>query len=217
MTVPPNEPPPGYPPAYQPTYQPTYQPGYPPVPPPGYAQPAWGYSYDGPPGRVRPTGTTILLFVVTLGIYGYVYNYQVHDEMKRHSGRGIGGGIALLLTFLANIAMPFLTPNEVGNLYLRKGRPAPVKAITGLWSLIPVLVGYVLLFVSFVTLIASTTTDPVTGETTDPSSGSIAFLVVAGLVFLAGSIGGGIVWFVKTNNALNGYWETLQRGGFTAA
>jgi hypothetical protein len=78
-------------------------------PPPGYAPPAYGYTYDGPPGRVRPTGTSLLLFVVTLGIYQYVYNYKVHDEMKRHSGRGIGGGIALLLTFLAGVAMPFLT------------------------------------------------------------------------------------------------------------
>ena len=65
---------------------------------------------------------------MTLGIYSYVYNYQVHDEMKRHTGRGLGGGIALLLSLLAGVAMPFLTPNEVGALYTRRGDKPPVRA-----------------------------------------------------------------------------------------
>lgn len=185
-------------------------------PPPGYAPSAYGYTYDGPPGRVRPTGVSILLYVVTLGIYGLVYNYQVHDEMKRHSGRGIGGGIALLLTFLAGVAMPFLTPHEVGNLYERKGQRPPVKALTGLWSLIPVIVGYIAFFIAIIGVAATTTTDPVTGQDTDPSGGAVAGLVIAFVLFFGGFIAGGIVWFVKTNGALNAYWETLGRGGFTS-
>ncbi|MCU1622000.1 MAG: hypothetical protein JWL79_845 [Frankiales bacterium] len=186
-------------------------------PPPGYAMPAHGYTYDGPPGRIRPTGASILLFVVTFGIYGYVYNYQVHDEMKGHSGRGLGGGIALLLTFLANIAMPFLTPHEVGNLYERKGRQAPVKAITGLWLLVPTIVGYVLVVAGFIGLVASSSPqDPATGQSVDPSGAAIAFAVVGVVLFFISTVAGGIVWFVKTNNALNRYWETLARGGFTA-
>lgn len=187
-------------------------------PPPGYGLPAQGYAggYDGPPGRPRPTGTSILLFVVTFGIYGYVYNYQVHDEMKRHSGRGIGGGIALLLTFLAGIAMPFLTPHEVGNLYARKGMPQPVKAITGLWLLVPAIAGYLLMVVAFVGLVASTTKDPVTGATSDPSTGAVVLLVVAVLALLAGATAGGIVWFVKTNGALNRYWATVSAAAPTA-
>ena len=175
-------------------------------PPPGYGVPAHGYGYDGPPGRQRPTGMTILLCVVTLGIYTYIYNYQVHDEMKRHSGRGIGGGIALLLTFVAGVAMPFITPHEVGNLYERKGWRAPVKAITGLWLLVPALGGYVLLFASFVALAASSGTDP----SGDPSVGAIVFLLGAVLVWMAAIIAGGVVWFVKTNSALNGYWAAVQ-------
>ena len=185
-------------------------------PPPGYAWSTYGYGYDGPPGRTRPTGVSILLFVVTFGIYGYVYNYQVHDEMKRHSGRGIGGGIALLLTFLANVAMPFLTPHEVGNLYERKGLRPPVKAITGLWVLVPAVAGYVLLFAGFIALFASSTPDSGTGGS-DPSTGAVVAMILAVVVFLGATIAGGIVWFVKTNRALNDYWETLQRGGFSAA
>src|SRR4051794_39748944 len=166
-------------------------------PPPGYAPPAYGYTYDGPPGRVRPTGTSLLLFVVTFGIYQYVYNYQVHDEMKRHSGRGIGGGIALLLTFVAGVAMPFITPHEVGNLYERKGWRPPVKALTGLWLLLPTLGGYVLLFASFIAVAASAGADSY-GESSDPSVGAIVFLIGSVLVWMAGVIAGGIIWFVKT-------------------
>jgi hypothetical protein len=187
---------------------------YPYPPPPGFGAPPYGFAYDGPPGQVRPTGRCILLMVVTFGIYSYVYNYQVHDEMKRHSGRGIGGGIALLLTFLAGIAMPFLSPHEVGNLYERKGRPAPVKALTGLWVLVPAVAGYVLFFVALITLAATSSADPRPGEGTDPSTIGIVVLVLAVLLLLGGFVVGGIVWFVKTNGALNGYWETLGRGGF---
>ncbi|MFN2537131.1 MAG: DUF4234 domain-containing protein [Mycobacteriales bacterium] len=180
-------------------------------PPPGYGAPAsgYGYGYDGPPGRQRPTGTSILLCVVTLGIYTYVYNYQVHDEMKRHSGRGIGGGIALLLTFLAGIAMPFLTPHEVGNLYERKGQRPPVRAITGLWLLVPAVCGYALLFASLLGLAVSSSPGRY-GEDGDPSTRAIVFLVVSLLVWLTASVAGGIVWFVKTNGALNRYWAQLQ-------
>src|SRR5690242_11867740 len=85
---PPTQPPAyGQPPAPQPYGQPPY--GQPPVPQPGYATPVPGYT--GEVGKVRSTGLCILLFIVTFGIYGIVYYYMVHDEMKRHSGRGIGG------------------------------------------------------------------------------------------------------------------------------
>ena len=189
---------------------------YPYQPPPGYGAPAYGYSYDGPPGRVRPTGVSILLFFVTFGIYGYVYNYQVHDEMKRHSGRGIGGGIALLLSFLAGVAMPFLTPHEVGNLYERKGQRPPVRALTGLWSLVPMVVGYVLFFAVFLAT-ATVSSDSGAGQGDSLSGGAVAGLLLSFVLLLGGFLVGGLVWFVKTNGALNAYWETLSRGGFTTA
>jgi hypothetical protein len=119
-----------------------------PAPPSGYGQPP---AYDhgqpmpappaadsyarptGPIGRIRPTGLTILLFFVTLGIWGFVYFYQVHDEMKRHSGEGIGGLIALLISLFFGVVSPFLLSHEVGSLYTRAGRRPPVTALTGLW------------------------------------------------------------------------------------
>ena len=48
----------------------------------------------GPIGQVRSTGVAFLLFIVTFGIYGWYYWYKVHEEMKQHSGQGIGGAVA---------------------------------------------------------------------------------------------------------------------------
>ena len=66
---------------------------------------------------------------------------MVHDEMKRHSRDGLGGGVALLLALFVGIVMPY---------------------ITGLWY-------------------------------------------VPGAVILVGPL----VWFVKTNGALNSFWRSV--------
>jgi DUF1707 SHOCT-like domain/Domain of unknown function (DUF4234) len=87
----------------------------------------------GPAGQVRTTALQILLFVVTFGIWGYVYFFQTHDEMKQHSGEGIGGVLALIVSLFAYVASPFLLSHEVGGLYERAGRRRPVSALTGLW------------------------------------------------------------------------------------
>jgi hypothetical protein len=92
-----------------------------------YARPS------GPIGQVRSTGLQILLFFVTLGIWSLVYYYQTHEEMKRHTGEGIGGVLALVLGFFVGFVSPFLLSHEVGGLYERTGRPKRVSAATGLW------------------------------------------------------------------------------------
>jgi hypothetical protein len=91
-------------------------------------------------GSPRNVGLVILLFIVTLGIYGLYWYYVTHDEMKRETGEGLGGGIALLLAFLVGIVMPFITANEVGKMYERAGLEKPVSAITGLWAFPGVLI-----------------------------------------------------------------------------
>lgn len=113
----------------------------------------------GTVGQVRGTGFGILLYIVTVGIYGIWWYYKSHAEMKAHSGRGLGGGIALLLAIFVGIVMPFLTASEVAKLYEARGQQPPVSALTGLWILLPIV--------------------------------------------------GGIIWFVKTNGALNDYWQSL--------
>lgn len=179
-------------------------PSQPPVRSPGTAPatwpqfPAYGESASGPVGEVRPTGRCVLLIVVTLGVYAYIYNYRVHREMQSHSGRGIGGGVALLLTFIANVAMPFITSAEVGSLYARRGKPQPVRAWTGLWAVLLPIAGYILLLVG---LIAG-------APASEGSSGNIPLLVGLCVVGLGLLVAGPLVWFVRTNGALNRYWQS---------
>jgi hypothetical protein len=161
----------------QPEYgQPPPSYGYPQQPPPyGYGQPSYAgqpmpgapayaqYAQpQGPPGRIRPTGMIILLFFVTLGIWAFVYYYQVHEEMKRHTGEGLGGVLALVLAIFVGIVNPFLLSHEVGQLYARRGQEPPVSALTALWFF-------------------------------------------PGMFILVGPF----IWFIRTNNALNEYWQSL--------
>lgn len=126
-----------------------------PPPPVGFAPAAPA----GEVGKVRGLGVTILLTIVTFGIYTLVWYYQTSKEMKAHSGAGLGGPIALLIAIFAGIASPFISSHEVGQLYSRRGQQAPVSALTGLWIILPLL--------------------------------------------------GILVWYVKTNGALNKYWQSL--------
>ncbi|RNL65352.1 DUF4234 domain-containing protein [Nocardioides marmoriginsengisoli] len=131
------------------------------APPVAYGAPGYGQI-----GKVRSTGTSILLFIVTLGIYGYVWWWKTHDEMKNHTGQGLGGPIAFIIAFLISPVAAFLTSDEVGKLYERRGQAKPVSAITGLWY-----------FPGMLLLVLP------------------------------------IVWFVKTNGALNDYWKSLGAQG----
>jgi hypothetical protein len=134
------------------------------VPAVAHPQPAMPYhpSAPAPIGKIRSTGVCILLAVVTFGIYPIVWYYQVHEEMKRHTGNGLGGGVALVLALFVGIVMPYITSSEVGGLYERRGQRQPVSGATGLWYF-------------------------------------------PGVLLLVGPL----VWFVKTNGALNSYWASL--------
>jgi hypothetical protein len=120
------------------------------------------FPQSGPIGQVRSTGIAILLAVVTLGIYTLVWYYKVHDEMKKHTGDGLGGALALVLALFVGVASPYLASMEVGNMQERAGRRRTVSGATGLWYF-------------------------------------------PGIFILVGPI----VWFVKTNSALNEYWRSL--------
>lgn len=93
------------------------------IAPGGYAQPmasAPPGAPAGPVGKVRSTWAVIGLSIVTFGLYGLYYYFATHEEMKRHSGEGVGGAIGLVLAiFTFGLVTPSLLPNEVGNLYAR--------------------------------------------------------------------------------------------------
>ena len=120
----------------------------------------------GPVGQVRGTGFAVLIFIITFGIYGWWWWFKTHEEMKAHTGQGVGGPVALLLAIFVTVAMPYVTSSEVGGLYTRRGGAAPVSAATGLWYF-------------------------------------------PGMIIIVGPI----IWFVKTNGALNDYWRSLGATG----
>jgi Domain of unknown function (DUF4234) len=106
-----------------------------PYPQQGYEQQpgaVQGYG-QAPIGQIRRTGICILLYFVTLGFYSWYWWFKTHDEMKRHSGDGTGGGIALVLAIFVTVVLPFLTSYEASKLYERRGQQPPVSALTGLW------------------------------------------------------------------------------------
>lgn len=140
--------------------------GYAGQPMPGAPVHAQYAAPHGPVGKIRPTGIAILLCIVTVGFYSLYWYYATHEEMKKHSGEGLGGVVALLLAIFVGIVSPYLQSHEVGNLYERRGQAKPVSALTGLW-------------------------------------------VFPGIVLVVGPI----VWFVKTNGALNAYWRSVGAQG----
>ncbi len=91
----------------------------------------------GPVGKIRSTWGVIGLSIITLGIYSLFYYYATHEEMKQHSGEGLGGVVGLLFgLFTGGLVNAFVLPNEIGNLYARQGRSRPVSATTGLWVIL---------------------------------------------------------------------------------
>jgi hypothetical protein len=104
----------------------------PPPPPP---------AITGNVGKPRPVGITILLMIVTLGIYGVVWEYFVFEENKKWSGVGIGGLVALLFALVCGIINIFLLPTEIRAIYEQDRRESPLSWKVGLWILLP-LVGF---------------------------------------------------------------------------
>jgi Domain of unknown function (DUF4234) len=100
-------------------------------------------SNTGPLGQQRGVAFVILISLVTLGIYFLYWTYKTFDEMKQHTGEGIGGVIGLVIGLVIGIVNFFVIPSEVGNMYTGDGREAPVSGITGLWILLPLVGGII--------------------------------------------------------------------------
>ncbi|MGH3035531.1 MAG: DUF4234 domain-containing protein [Gaiellaceae bacterium] len=87
----------------------------------------------GPLGQPRGILFGILIFVITLGLYGIWWTWKTHEEVKQHSGQGVGGWLGIVIYFVIGVVTPFLIPSEVGKMYAQDGRPNPVSGMTGLW------------------------------------------------------------------------------------
>ena len=96
---------------------------------------------SGPVGKPRGVLFVIVLSIITLGIYHLYWYYKSFEELKRHTGRGIGGILGLLIALVFAPINWFVLPSEIGNMYRGSGRQAPMTGWTGLWILLP-LVGW---------------------------------------------------------------------------
>ena len=101
----------------------------------------------GSVGNTRSIGLSILWFILTLSIYGLIWTYKTQEEIKRYSGNGVGGVIGFVIYFLLSPVTFFLVPSEVRYMYEDlDGQQSPVRGITGLWFLLP-LIGNIVWFV----------------------------------------------------------------------
>lgn len=87
----------------------------------------------GPLGQPRGVGFGILLLIVTIGFYGWYWSFKTHEEIRQHSGEGVGGVIGLVIWILIGFISAFLIPSEVGRMYAKDGQERPVTGWTGLW------------------------------------------------------------------------------------
>jgi Domain of unknown function (DUF4234) len=87
----------------------------------------------GPLGQPRGVGFGILMLIVTLGFYGWYWSFQTHEEIKQHTGEGVGGVLGLVIWILIGFVSAFLIPSEIGRMHARDGQEPPVNGWTGLW------------------------------------------------------------------------------------
>ena len=87
----------------------------------------------GPLGQPRGVAFVIVLTIITLGIYSLYWVYKTQEEMKRHTGDGLGGVLGLVVWILIGVVSAFVIPSEVGNMYRKDGKEPPISGWTGLW------------------------------------------------------------------------------------
>ena len=101
----------------------------------------------GPVGNTRSIGLSILWFILTLGIYTFIWTYKTQEEIKRYSRNGVGGVLGLVIYILISPVTYFIVPSEVRYMYEDLDRQkSPVRGIHGLWFLLP-LIGSIIWFV----------------------------------------------------------------------
>jgi hypothetical protein len=86
-------------------------------------------------GRYRGVGKTIVLTLVTLGIYWIVWAWKTFNELKGYRGQGVSGVAGFVLWFV--YVTPFQLPSYVGKLYQEDGQRSPISGWSGFWILFP--------------------------------------------------------------------------------
>lgn len=98
---------------------------------------------SGPLGQQRGIGFAILISIITLGIYTFYWVFKTQEEVKEHSGIGVGGVLGFVIYVLLSPVTWFLVPSEIGKMFRADGREAPFSGWTGLWILLPLVGAFV--------------------------------------------------------------------------
>lgn len=96
-----------------------------------------------PIGRPRPVGTTLLLWIVTLGIYGFWWIYYQYRDLKDFAGEGLSPAGGVVIQILIAPVNMFILANQVEQAYERDAKTPPVTTIWGLWFLLPIIGGII--------------------------------------------------------------------------
>jgi hypothetical protein len=94
----------------------------------------------GPLGQERGVLFVILISLITIGIYYLYWVYKTQEEVKEHSGQGIGGVLGLVIALVVGFITPFVIPSEIGKMYEQDGQQSPVNGWTGLWATLGILI-----------------------------------------------------------------------------
>jgi hypothetical protein len=97
-------------------------------------------------GKARSIGLTILLTIVTFGIWTFFWSYWTGEDLKRSRHDGLGGAVYLIINFFFSPVVMFLMADEVAKLYQDAGEEPPITALWGLWFLLP-LIGHIIWYV----------------------------------------------------------------------
>lgn len=108
--------------------------------------PGGAASGRGPIGKPSNVGMTILLSIVTLGIWTFIWTYRQFEDFKKYTGKGLGGAVGVLLGFFVNPVVWFMIPIEIKNMYEAEGEQSPVEPIWGLWFLLPIVGAFIWYF-----------------------------------------------------------------------
>jgi hypothetical protein len=107
-----------------------------------------GTGNTGPLGQPRGVAFVIIMSIITLGIYSLYWVYKTQEEIKQHTGDGLGGVLGLVVWIIISPVSAFVIPSEIGRMYQRDGQQPPVTGWTGLWLfpfgilIIPIFVWY---------------------------------------------------------------------------
>lgn len=95
---------------------------------------------DNPIGRPRSVGLTILVSILSLGLWTWVWSYMNGEELRAYRGnQGLGGLAYLIITIIISPVTMFMMAYEVESMYRDEGEEPRITALWGLWFLLPLI------------------------------------------------------------------------------